>query len=199
MNETVGYDRRIMATAKVAVVLLGATFVAACASSDGGAIKKFLSGENLGKNQSDNLTADFFRPVGYCPPVKIRGGTGALIIYERGHDSEPDFVEHQASITQTARECAPTADGLSIKLGIAGRVVAGPKGGPGNLTMPIRIVVSKESGGVLYSELYKMPVTIAPPNVSVDFSQVFQELAVPVAAQERDLIVYVGFDEGKAG
>ena len=188
-----------MGSAKVVIALLGATFVAACTSSDGGTVKKFLSGENLGKNQADNLTADFFRPVGYCPPVEIRGGTGALVIYEPGHDSEPDFVQHQASITQTARECSLTADGLSIKLGIAGRVVAGPKGGPGNLTMPIRVVVSKESDGVLYSELYQMPVTIAPPNVAVDFSQVFQELAVSVGAQERDLIIYVGFDEGKAG
>lgn len=198
-KEMVRTDKRNSSTANIVVVLVGAMLLAACASSGDGAIKKFLTGENLSNDRPNELDASFFKRAAYCPPVQIRGGTEALTIYERGHDSEPDFVQHQASITRTARECSSTAEGISIKLGIAGRVVAGPKGGPANLAMPVRIVVSKEGGDVLYSELYKMPVTIVPPNLSSDFSQVFQEVSVPVGAQERDLIVYVGFDEGKPG
>lgn len=193
------FDPPIRALTTAIAVVATTMLMAACASSDSGAVKKFLSGENLGKKNSEELSADFFRKAAYCPPVVVKTGTEALIIYESGQEAEPSFVEHQASITRTARECAAVAEGLSIKLGIAGRLVSGPKGGPGTLSMPVRIAVSKQGGSVLYSELYKVPVTLTSPNLSVDFSQVFQQVEIPVGPDERDLVIYVGFDEGKPG
>jgi hypothetical protein len=190
---------RIRALVTNVMLLAAAVFLSACASSDDGALRRFMSGEDLVRERPDDLSADFFRKQTYCPPVQIRGGAETYIIYERGHDAEPSFVQHQAAISKTARECTPTLEGLSVKLGIAGRVVSGPKGGPANLTMPVRIVVSRQTGGVLYSELYKVPAAIVPPNLAGEFSQVFQAIAVSIGPDDRDLIIYVGFDEGKAG
>jgi hypothetical protein len=52
---------------------------------------------------------------------------------------------------------------------------------------------------VLYSELFKVPVDIAPPDLGTDFSKVFDNVAIPVGPDDRDLIVFVGFDEGATG
>jgi hypothetical protein len=173
--------------------------LSACASSDGGGTMSKISGGFFNKDRPDDISQDYFKRPIYCPPVQIKGGTQAFVVYERGHDLYPLFVSHQASITKTARECVKTADGLAIKVGVAGRALAGPKGGPGTLTLPVRVVVSKQSGGVLYSELFKVPVAIAPPDLGTDFSKVFDNVAVPVGPDDRDLIVFVGFDEGVTG
>jgi hypothetical protein len=180
-------------------VLAAGGLLSGCASSDGGGTMSKISGGFFGKDRPDDISQDYFTRPAYCPPIQIKGGTQAFVVYERGHDLDPLFVSHQASITKTARECVKTADGLAIKVGVAGRALAGPKGGPGTLTLPIRVVVSKQSGGVLYSELFKVPVDIAPPDLGIDFSKVFDNVAVPVGPDDRDLIVFVGFDEGATG
>lgn len=186
-------------TAAIAVAVVAVpVFLSACASSDGGTLNKVSDGF-FGKNKPDDISPDYFTQPAYCPPVKVRGGTEAFIVYERGHETEPTFVRHQASINKTARECVRTTDGLSIKVGIAGRAVAGPKGGPGALTLPIRVVVSKQSGGVLYSELFKVPVELVPPDLGTDFSKVVDQVAVSVGPDDRDLIIFVGFDSGETG
>lgn len=191
--------RRLRVAMLTVSALAAAGLLSACASSDGGGTMSKISSGFLGKDRPDDIPQDYFARPGYCPPIQIKGGTQAYIVYERGHDLDPLFVSHQASITKTARECIKTADGLAIKVGVAGRALAGPKGGPGTLNLPIRVVVSKQSGGVLYSELFKVPVDIAPPDLGTDFSKVVDSVTVPVGPDDRDLIVFVGFDEGKTG
>ena len=139
-----------------------------------------------------------FTKSAYCPPLQVRGGTEAMTIYERGHDNEPAYIRFLASITKTARECHLQGNTLVMKIGVAGRVVAGPKGGPGSLTLPIRIAVAKQIGGErpLYSQLFKIPVTVGPPDFSGAYSQVFDQVTFQVAPDDRDLLAYVGFDEG---
>ncbi|HZP20606.1 MAG TPA: hypothetical protein VFB16_10410 [Bauldia sp.] len=148
-------------------------------------------------NRKVLTAADFATP--YCPPVDIRGGTEALSVYDRAHQGEAGWVKYQASIGKTARECHPTSDTMNIKLGISGSVVGGPKGAPGNVTLPVRVAVVKQSntaGKPLFSQLYKVPATLATSTVRGDFTFV-QEISFKVAPADRDLIVYVGFDEGK--
>jgi hypothetical protein len=159
------------------------------------------SGENravITVPNQDVLPAEFFLSQGYCPPVQIRPGTESFIVHERGHEGDPAFVRYQASITQTAREChAVGPDTLSIKVGVAGRLTAGPKGGAGSAALPLRIVVMKQAGSaVFYSEAFKLPVTVTAPTYAADYSQVIDQVTVKVGSGDRDLIVYVGFDEG---
>ena len=90
--------------------------------------------------------SDFIRPS-YCPPVMIRGGTAALAVYDKGHDNDAAFLRYQASIATTARQCTVGGTTLTAKVGVAGRVVGGPKAAAGTVTVPIRVVVVKQVGG----------------------------------------------------
>jgi hypothetical protein len=182
--------------AATALVLLAVpAFLGAC-SATGQKISGFF---NQNADRPDDIPPEFFTGPGYCPPVRLRGGTEAFTVYERGHDGDPAFVRYQGSITKTARECRKTVDGFDVKIGIAGRAVAGPKGGAGTVTLPVRVVLTQQSGGVKFSELYKVSATIAPPALGGDFTQVVEWIPVSAAAGEKDFIIYVGFDEGKTG
>jgi len=195
--------------ARAVVVVLASALLAACAStSDSGGSHKLgarLFGGGANKATRGVATVDqpfgpdFFLKSGYCPPVEIQGGAESLVSYERGHQDDPQFVQYQDSITKTARECHPVdAHTLAIKVGIAGRVVAGPKGTTGTVTLPLRIAVaSQHSGKVFFTKEYKVPVALTS-NYAAEFSQVFDDVVVDnLTEQDRDLIIYVGFDQGK--
>ena len=145
----------------------------------------------------DSGDFDFTKKSSYCPPVQVRPGTATMEVYERGHERDQNHVRYLASISQTARECSMVGDTLTIKVGVAGRVVAGPKGSAGNITLPVRIAVTKQFGGTgpLYSQLFKIPVTLSPPHFGANYNQV-EQIVVQAPAQDRNLIIFVGFDEG---
>jgi len=147
-------------------------------------------------NRPDDISPDYFKAPAYCPIVQIRAGTHSYSVYERGHEGDPAFVRYQGTITKTARECRKTADGFAVKVGIAGRVVSGPKGGQGSVTVPIRVALMQETSGVKFSELYNVSVTMVPPTFNGSFSQVVDWIPVTATPQDRDFVIYVGFDEG---
>ena len=78
------------------------------------------------------------------------------------------------------------------------RVVAGPKGAEGSITLPVRVAVAKQLGGTgpLYSELFKIPVSLTAPTYGVNYNKVFDQVTVTAGPQDRNLIIYVGYDEG---
>lgn len=180
------------ATPILAAVIAGG-LLAGCNTAGGG---MFVAP----KDDRKVLTREDFITV-YCPPVDIRGGTEALSTYDRAHEGEAGWVRYQATISKTARECHPAGDTMNIKVGISGSVVGGPKGAPGNVTLPLRIAVAKQSvngGKPIFTQLYKLPATLSPGTVRGDFTYV-QDISFKYAIGDRDLIVYVGFDEGKRG
>jgi hypothetical protein len=84
-----------------------------------------------------------------------------------------------------------------IKVGIAGRLTAGPLGKPGNFALPLRVAIVKQDGGnVFYSDVTKVPVTISAPEFASDYSAVVDNISFEVGPQDRDLIIYIGYDEG---
>ena len=40
-------------------------------------------------------------------------------------------------------------------------------------------------------------MTVAAPDFSGEFSQVYDQVSVQITPDDHDLIIYVGFDEGK--
>ena len=134
---------------------------------------------------------------GYCPPVEIRAGTEALVIYDKGHDGDPNSIRYQASITKTARECHTAGSSMMLKVGVAGRLVAGPKGAAGNFAVPVRVaIVAQHDNKVFFSQVLKQPVTLSPPDYGSDFSAVMDNIAFDITPDDHDLIIYVGFDGG---
>lgn len=180
-----------------------ASAVAACAGggSGGGLGGLFAPDPNAAvvTVEKPDYSPDFFMKSGYCPPVQILPGTESFIAYDRGHEDDPAFIRSQSAIARTARECNALApDTLSIKVGVGGRVLAGPKGGAGTVTLPLRVAVVKQHGGnVLFSRVFPVKVSLNAPDFAADYSEVFDQVVFKVQPEDRDLIVYVGFDEGK--
>ena len=134
----------------------------------------------------------------YCPQIRVREGTETARTFERGFQDDNSRILWQASIGETARECLYDERGnLLLRIGVSGRVLAGPKGSGGTVSLPLRIAVVKFREAVLASELYPVTVTI-PPQGSTLFSEV-RELQLPSPGRQRDYLIYVGFDQsGKA-
>jgi len=190
--------------AAAAIILAGT--LGACSSAGGGgpALIQSATSATGAPTAGTKVVKQVYNPSdfaadGYCPPLQLRPGTESLPIYEKGHDGEQDYVRFQAAIYKTARQCSTSGDTLTMKIGIDGRVVAGPKGGAGTLSMPLRIAVVKQSGGKgpLYSRLFKIPVSVSGPTFGADFSQVIENVSFKISPADHDLIVYVGFDDGK--
>ena len=131
----------------------------------------------------------------YCPAVRIRAGTETFRVFPKGADkTNTDNVRYQATITKVARECAYVGQNLTIKVGARGRVITGPGGDSGDITMPIRVAVT-EGGETVYSKLYKPTETIASGSTNTQFSFVDNEVVIP-APRNTNVRVYIGFDEG---
>lgn len=131
----------------------------------------------------------------YCPDLRILDGAEVMRRYERGREDDPAAVIWQASFADTARECLYDGQGnVTIKVGVAGRAVAGPKGGAGEITVPFKIAVVKYKEALLGTEAYSLSLVV-PATGSVTFAEV-REITVPSPGEDRDYLIYVGFDVG---
>jgi len=143
-------------------------------------------------DQSNNLRA-------FCPRTTIRAGTETYRTFEGGVTKDDpgalNSLQFQSTITEVARECNYSPTNLNMRVGIKGRVINGPTGLTGTLNVPIRVAVANTANEVLYSVLHQVPVTIPEGGSNALFSYVDGNINIPVP-ERRNLIVYVGFDEG---
>jgi hypothetical protein len=132
----------------------------------------------------------------YCPEMRILNGAELMRKYEKGHEDDANSIIWQASFGKTARECLyDPQGGLTLRIGISGRVIAGPKGAAGAVAVPLKIVVVKFREAVLVTQAYTVDAAV-PPAGATTFTQV-HEIAVPAPGKDRDYIIYIGFDAGK--
>lgn len=131
---------------------------------------------------------------GTCPQVNLREGTAYFRTYAKGGDNNPDKVVHQGNISTTTRQCRISGGDMIMTVQAAGRVVAGPEGGAGTVSLPIRIVVLQGSD-VLYSELQKQSVELPAGEPTAQFLFTNASVTFP-AASAAGVRVYAGFDPG---
>jgi hypothetical protein len=137
-----------------------------------------------------------------CPEVQVRTGAATLMIGSKPGDSEPAAldVRYQGSIIRTARECHVNAGIMTMKVGIEGRIITGPAGGPGTVDVPLRIAVVEEgvSPKAVVSKFGRETVTVNNSVDRVNFTHVDPDIAFPLPQPlgliER-YVVYVGFDQ----
>ena len=53
-------------------------------------------------------------------------------------------LRYQVTIVRTARECHVNSGIMTMKVGVEGRVITGPAGGPGTVDVPLRLAVVQE-------------------------------------------------------
>jgi hypothetical protein len=114
-----------------------------------------------------------------------------------GKQAVGNDVRFQATITRTARDCTQTGDQITARIGIQGRVIAGPAGNPPTVEIPLRVAVVQ--GGVhektIATKVYKTTVAMSEAT-SAPFSMVAEDLVYPVppGATGDSYIFYIGFD-----
>ena len=136
-----------------------------------------------------------------CPSIQVRTGAATLLIGSKPGDAEPAAldVRYQGSIIRTARECHINAGIMTMKVGIEGRVITGPAGGPGTVEVPLRIAVVQEGvePKTVASKFGREMVTVQSAADRVLFTHVDPEISFPLpqplALIDR-YVVYVGFD-----
>lgn len=136
-----------------------------------------------------------------CPEVQVRTGAASLMIGSKPGEGEPAAldVRYQGSILRTARECHVNAGIMTMKVGIEGRVITGPAGGPGTVDVPLRIAVVQEgvTPKAVASKFARETVTVNSSIDRVTFTHVEPDIVFPLP-QPLGLIdryvVYVGFD-----
>ncbi len=132
--------------------------------------------------------------LAYCPNIILRDSTTFFNSYTKGGQDDPTKLMHQLAITDVTRSCTRTDGQMSIKVGVAGKVVVGPAGDAGTVNILIRIAVIRNDE-VLYSQLHKNSVQVIDPSTATQFVFTYQNLVIPVPTS-RDIQIYVGFDEG---
>jgi hypothetical protein len=136
-----------------------------------------------------------------CPAVDVRQGASTLPVYGTG-DTAATNLRYQATIGQMARECAFGGGTLTIKVGVQGRILLGPAGGPGQLDVPLRMALVHEGPEprTLWTKLQTIRVSIPPGQPNVTFTHVEQGVTVPKprATDIDNYIIYVGFDQAAA-
>lgn len=135
--------------------------------------------------------------VDSCPAVDVRPGTSSLAFNAAGAEGALG-LRYQATLGQTARECHAIGGNLNMKVGVQGRIILGPAGGPGTIEVPLRLALVQEgpSPKTHWTKLYRIPVTIADGVPNVAFTHVEEDLTVPmpVGSTIESYVVYVGFD-----
>lgn len=137
-----------------------------------------------------------------CPSVDIRQGA-ATLMNNAGNEQGALSLRYQATFGRTARECALRGQTLAIKVGVQGRVIAGPAGAPAELTVPLRLALVREGvePKTIWTKLYYVPVTFPPGQPNVVFTHVEENISVPrpSPAELEAYVIYIGYDpEGAA-
>src|SRR6202023_3411279 len=160
-------------------------------------ISSFFSGAKPGVTQPASPTAS--APEVECPGVDIRSGASTLNITVKPDQATAGDVKYQLSFGQTARECAVQSGTMSIKVGVQGRVILGPMGGPGQVDIPLRYAVVREGPEprTIITKFKRFPVMIAADQTHLQFVDVEEGLSFPLPTRsELDAyVIYVGFDE----
>lgn len=132
-----------------------------------------------------------------CPQVTVRAGASTYGVGATGKPAVGNDVRFQASITKMARECVRNGSEIVARVGIQGRVIAGPAGAPNTVEVPLRVAVVQGGVGekVIASKAYRTTVEMSEGG-SVPFTFVAEDLSYPVpsAAVADSYIFYVGFD-----
>ena len=194
--------RRVTGLVVSAAALCGCSLASSVGSSEdspsfASRFTSFFSGATPGVTQPHSPMPS--APEVECPGVDIRTGASTMNVAAKAADATAGDLRYQLSFGQTARECAVQGGAMSIKVGVQGRVILGPMGGPGQVGIPLRYAVVREGPQpkTVVTKFKRVTVTVPPGQTHVQFVDIEEGLSFPVPPKpELDAyVVYVGFDE----
>jgi hypothetical protein len=130
----------------------------------------------------------------HCPQVVAWPHDRLLTIYANGQTGDAQAIVHRGEITRLARECQIYGDRVTVKYGFAGRVMLGPKGRAGQVTLPYNVRVADAERKVLANDAGTV-TTMVPQDNPVGYFSVVKEISFPVSMGTRpqDYKVFVAF------
>jgi hypothetical protein len=136
-----------------------------------------------------------------CPSFDVSSSNRTITFHTPGGAATDSLsVMHRGEITNTARECGPSSTGLSIKYGFSGRVLLGPKGKAGSITLPATVTVVDGVKSTLKTEKLRVVVNVEAGATAGYFSEVREiNLPLPQGVSPKTYRIYVGFDRSAPG
>lgn len=197
-------DARILRSGAATATLLGmGLFLSGCSSTSfssmtGGLLDSAPSAPSSATAVAAPPPSDQDLP---CPDTAVRTGAATLIVGNTPGQGEPSplDVRYQGSISRVDRECHTFAGTMHIKVGVEGRIITGPAGGPGSLNVPLRVAIVREGVNpvTVATQLVEVPVTINSAVDHVTFTQIYPDVSFPLPhplGAIQNYMVYVGFD-----
>lgn len=138
--------------------------------------------------------------AGGCPRFQVWSGDRHITIYETGRVGDGLAVMHRGEITQTSRECQLVGGRLVVKYGFGGKVLLGPRGKTGVVSLSLTVFVTDSKRAKITNEKVRVDVNVALENPVGYFSFV-REVAIPVPEGSRpgEFEVFVAFDRTAPG
>ncbi len=127
-----------------------------------------------------------------CPPIKVRQGGEAIFSYQPNRIGDASALNYQAVIDGQSRNCVVSNGLITVNIGVVGRMLLGPNCTSKSLELPLRFAVERNEIAV-FSQLYKVPVSVSPPDRSTEFVKVVENVAIPYLGGE-EIVIWVGFD-----
>jgi hypothetical protein len=174
---------------------VGAPSASDSSSESSGLIGSFFAGSSA---RSPQAVAGA-QPDVNCPRVEVRMGASTLTIGPTG-DKAAMSLKYQGTFARVARECAVVDGNMVMKIGVQGRVIVGPAGGPGQVDVPLRLAVVQETPGgskPIVTKFIRIAVIIGPNEGYATFTHIEEAMSFPLptpTALLDDYIAYVGFD-----
>ena len=136
-----------------------------------------------------------------CPAVSIRSGASTYAVGLPGKTASGADLRYQATITRTARDCTLSSGQIVARIGIQGRVIAGPAGAPAAVDVPLRVAVVQEGVNPKTIATKVFRTNVAMSDTSVAFSLVGEDIVYPVppGSTGDDYVFYIGFDPQALG
>jgi len=142
--------------------------------------------------KADEAPSDLF-----CPLVSIRAGASTYQVAAPGKQPVGNDLRFQATITRTARDCTYNSGEITARIGIQGRVIAGPAGAPASVEIPLRVAVvqSGVQEKTIATKVYRTSVSMSEDG-SVPFTLVAEDIVYPApsGAVGDTYVFYIGFD-----
>jgi hypothetical protein len=131
-----------------------------------------------------------------CPVVKIRAGASTYAVAPPGKQPIASELNFQATITRTARDCRRSGGQIIARIGVQGRVIAGPAGAPATIEIPLRVAIVQAGVNerVISTKVYR--TTVSMTDGSNLFSIVGEDLVYNQSPSQTSdsFIFYIGFD-----
>ncbi len=192
------YRRNAILAAISFAITFGLLASPACSQSLGDRFKSLFGGKPDEPAQGAPPAASDEPPGDLtCPPVSVRAGASTYAVAAPGKQPVGNDVRFQASIGRTARECNFNNGQITVRIGIQGRVVAGPAGAPSSVVVPMRVAVVQTGvqEKTIATKAYQTTVSMSEDG-SVPFTLVVEDLVypAPTGAAGDSYVFYIGFD-----